>query len=100
LRRGDGLIGARVLITGASGGVGTFAVQLAAAGGAEVIALTGTHRSRTTPESAAAADFDYCNRRGKRASADAVAALLQVVQGTSAGVGGRRARLRVKAGVV
>lgn len=39
LEKGDGLIGRNVLITGASGGVGLFALQLAALGGARAVAL-------------------------------------------------------------
>jgi NADPH:quinone reductase-like Zn-dependent oxidoreductase len=39
LREGGDLLGRRVLITGATGGVGSFAVQLAVAGGAHVTAL-------------------------------------------------------------
>ncbi|KAA9161838.1 zinc-binding dehydrogenase [Amycolatopsis acidicola] len=41
LRRLGLLLGRRVLITGASGGVGRFAVQLAARAGAEVVASSG-----------------------------------------------------------
>ena len=41
LQRSGALLGRRVLITGASGGVGRFGVQLAALGGAHVIASVG-----------------------------------------------------------
>ena len=42
LRRLGSLVGRRVLITGASGGVGRFAVQLAARAGAHVVAVVGS----------------------------------------------------------
>lgn len=46
LREGGDLLGRRVLVTGATGGVGSFAVQLAVAGGAHVTALVSSE-SRT-----------------------------------------------------
>ncbi|MFE6779808.1 zinc-binding dehydrogenase [Streptomyces sp. NPDC057702] len=42
LRRMGAVLGRRVLVTGAGGGVGRFAVQLAALGGAHVVATTST----------------------------------------------------------
>lgn len=42
LARGGSLLGKRVAITGAAGGVGRFAIQLAHQGGAQVIAVVGS----------------------------------------------------------
>jgi NADPH:quinone reductase-like Zn-dependent oxidoreductase len=44
LRTGGPLLGRRVLVTGATGGVGSFAVQLAVAAGAHVTALVSSDR--------------------------------------------------------
>ncbi|MCC2031666.1 NAD(P)-dependent alcohol dehydrogenase [Microbacterium allomyrinae] len=51
--------GRRVLVIGASGGVGTFAVQLAALRGAEVWALCGPHNRALVEGLGAARTFDY-----------------------------------------
>jgi len=56
LRLGGSLLGQRVLITGAAGGVGRFAVQLAALAGAEVTGVVGRpERAAGLPELGASA---------------------------------------------
>ena len=46
LRLGPAILGRRVLVTGASGGVGRFAIQLAHLGGADVTALVSSSSAR------------------------------------------------------
>ena len=46
LRLGAAILGRRVLVTGASGGVGRFAIQLAHLGGADVTALVSSSSAR------------------------------------------------------
>jgi NADPH:quinone reductase len=48
LRLGGSLLARTVIVTGAAGGVGRLAIQLAAASGADVIAIVGTDPSRVT----------------------------------------------------
>lgn len=51
--------GSRILVIGASGGVGTYTVQLAALRGAEVWAICGARNQRLITELGAARTFDY-----------------------------------------
>jgi NADPH2:quinone reductase len=54
IRRGGSLLGRRVLVTGASGGVGTFAVQLAKLSGARVTAVARAAQAERLRERGAA----------------------------------------------
>jgi NADPH2:quinone reductase len=55
VREGGALLGSRVLVTGASGGVGHLAVQLAALGGAEVVAVARAERAEAMRDFGASA---------------------------------------------
>jgi NADPH:quinone reductase len=57
LRIGSAILGRRVLVTGASGGVGRFAIQLAHLGGAEVTALVSSGSTRAEGLRELGADF-------------------------------------------
>ncbi|MFK4834708.1 NAD(P)-dependent alcohol dehydrogenase [Microbacterium sp. ZW T2_14] len=59
LERGGAASGHRVLVIGASGGVGTFVVQLAALRGAEVWALCGERNRALVEGLGAARTYDY-----------------------------------------
>lgn len=75
LERGGAASGHRVLVIGASGGVGTFSVQLAALRGAEVWALCGERNRALVEGLGAVRTFDY----RRVAAADLPAASFDVV---------------------
>ncbi|MEV4006165.1 zinc-binding dehydrogenase [Actinomadura sp. NPDC049753] len=87
LRRMGQLIGRRVMVTGASGGVGRYAVQLAARAGAEVVAISrnpsqadelralGAHQVHTDPAAVEQPVFGVLDNVGGRHLVDAFNAL-------------------------
>ena len=87
LRRMGQVLGRRVMITGASGGVGRFAVQLAARAGAEVVAIStdpsqdsglralGAHEVYTDPAEVDRPVFAVLDNVGGRQLVDAFAAV-------------------------
>lgn len=64
LRHGEPLFGKRVLITGAAGGVGNLAVQLAARFGARVTAVVGNRERASVLDGLGAVDIPDRHRRG------------------------------------
>jgi NADPH:quinone reductase len=87
LRRMGQLLGRRVMITGASGGVGRYAVQLASRAGAEVVAISGNpaqeqglralgaHEVHTDPAKVDRPVFAVLDNVGGQQLVDAFAAL-------------------------
>nr|WP_042177804.1 zinc-binding dehydrogenase [Kibdelosporangium sp. MJ126-NF4]CEL12777.1 alcohol dehydrogenase, zinc-binding [Kibdelosporangium sp. MJ126-NF4]CTQ98463.1 alcohol dehydrogenase, zinc-binding [Kibdelosporangium sp. MJ126-NF4] len=87
LRRMGPLVGRRVMITGASGGVGRYAVQLAARAGAEVVAISrnpaqepglraqGAHEVFTDPSAVDRPVFAVLDNVGGQQLVDAFAAV-------------------------
>ncbi|RKS04824.1 NADPH:quinone reductase-like Zn-dependent oxidoreductase [Nocardiopsis sp. Huas11] len=87
LRRMGQLLGHRVMVTGASGGVGRYAVQLAARAGAEVVAISGdpaqeeglralgAHEVHTDPARVDRPVFAVLDNVGGRQLVDAFAAV-------------------------
>ena len=71
--------GRRVLVIGASGGVGTFTVQLAALRGAEVWAICGARNERLVADLGALRTFDYARVDAGASPSELPAASFDVV---------------------
>jgi NADPH:quinone reductase-like Zn-dependent oxidoreductase len=81
LHRADVKSGERVLITGASGGVGSAAVQLAKRRGATVIAQTGTSKSKALLDLGAARTVDRNANLSQEIGGETVDVVIDIVGG-------------------